>query len=246
MEQKNQTAAPPTTPPTTPPAMVGNSHYADMVRHDGWALHAVPMAHRTPEIYELAMRNITSAFMFFPDDVKTRAMCEKAVGKDAGMILYIPKKFLDREMSVIAVTRDKRAIGDIPEEYRDYEMSLFAVKGAYSAIMSVPDNVVDEKICAAVIMNDGNAYQHVPRRFKTLDLFKKMVERYGELALNYLYERDQTFDKCMYSIQMYPKSQRFVLNPRGFLTWQKEQADRIERAERAKQARPDPVAAGEE
>lgn len=162
-------------------------NYYAFVSRGKMPLVLVPVAYRTPEICEAAVKNDSKNILCVPDGVencqwlweiavrdnpvlfeimpnkhKTKSVCEVAVYGSAKNLEHVPQEHMTPELVLSAVRYHPDGISHVPNEFLTKQLCLEAVRVNQNTLRFIPDMFKDYDVCYLAVRQDGRALRSVP------------------------------------------------------------------------------------
>jgi hypothetical protein len=164
------------------------------VRKDCAALHYVPRALLTEELFETALNSMSNSFLviqFFPESFQTDDVYKRIVEAGSIGLSVIPKEKITLALCNIAVKSHGNALQFVPFELIDSQLCWNAVRQDGNAICYVPRNMRTPEMYCDAIKNDVEAIRFIPVEYQTDEIIKEVLKNgYNYLVVKYVYDID--------------------------------------------------------
>lgn len=115
-----------------------------------YALEHIPGAHKTAEIYMMAVKRCGKLLQYVPVDYQTEDMCIYSVSQDGSNLRYVPQS--RRTQKVCMAAFDAQCNGSSAVEY-------------------IPDKFLTEEICRQAVMQNWETIKVIPNHFKSTEVW---------------------------------------------------------------------------
>ena len=146
---------------TTAPEQISYSQCLAAVRVSANYLQYVPIAYRTAELCQIAMRQ-RPVVEFIPPHILNLEFVDEAIRANNFIIGGIPAELIKKETAVEVVINDSNLIKRIPETIKDIDFYERLIKENGMCLRLVPHNLITPAICEIAVNSRANAIKYVP------------------------------------------------------------------------------------